>query len=115
MKWEMRQAEQSFPSVVQAAHHEPQFITEQNETVAAVIRGPLFYEFLAWYNIQPRPATIQPISSETTGQAINAHKSRQTMGEALAELRQLCVEENYALEIPPRQDRPNAFLEVFGD
>lgn len=115
MQWEMRQAAQSFPSVVQAAHHEPQFITEQNEMVAAVIRGPLFYEFLAWYNIQPRPAMIQPISSQTTDQAINAHMPQQTMGEALAELRQLCAEEDYALELSPRQDRPNAFLEVFSD
>ncbi|MEM7536294.1 MAG: hypothetical protein AAF639_29185 [Chloroflexota bacterium] len=115
MQWEMAQARQSFPSVVQAAYHEPQFITEQNEMVAAVIRGPLFYEFLAWYNIQPKPAMIQPVSPETATYNVDAHKPQQTMGEALAELRQICAEENYALDIPARQDRPNAFLEVFGD
>jgi hypothetical protein len=31
--------------------------------------------------------------------------------EALAKLRQICAEEDYTLEIPSREDRPNLFVE----
>jgi len=34
-----------------------------------------------------------------------------TLGEAFDELRRICGEEDYSLEIPPRQERPNPFQE----
>jgi hypothetical protein len=35
--------------------------------------------------------------------------------QALAELRQICAEENYTIEVPPRQDRSNPFAESLND
>ena len=34
---------------------------------------------------------------------------RPTLSEAFSELRQICVEEDYELAIPSRQNRPNSF------
>jgi hypothetical protein len=34
-----------------------------------------------------------------------------SLADTFAQLRRLCAEENYILEIPPRQDRPNPFDE----
>ncbi len=33
-----------------------------------------------------------------------------TIAETFDEIRQICIEENFELEIPPRQDRPNPFI-----
>jgi len=37
------------------------------------------------------------------------------LAQALAELRQICAEENYTIEVPPRQDRSNPFAESLND
>jgi hypothetical protein len=37
------------------------------------------------------------------------------LAQALAELRRICAEENYTLEIPPRQDRSNSFAESLNE
>lgn len=37
------------------------------------------------------------------------------LAQALAELRRICAEENYTLEIPPRQDRSNSFTESLNE
>jgi hypothetical protein len=37
------------------------------------------------------------------------------LAQALAELRQICAEENYNIEVPPRQDRSNPFAESLND
>ena len=34
-----------------------------------------------------------------------------SLAEVFAELRQICSEERYELEIPPREDRPNPFVD----
>jgi hypothetical protein len=38
-----------------------------------------------------------------------------TVGEAVEELRRICEEEDYALEIPPRWDRPNPFPDALNE
>ena len=37
------------------------------------------------------------------------------LAQTLAELRQICAEENYTIEVPPRQDRSNPFAESLND
>ena len=37
------------------------------------------------------------------------------LAQALAELRQISAEENYTIEVPPRQDRSNPFAESLND
>jgi hypothetical protein len=85
MPWNVEEAQQQFPKVINAAGQEPQLIYEQNHLVAAVIRADLFREFLAWQQQKP------------------------SLAEALTNLHQLCIEEDYTFEIPLRQDRPNPF------
>jgi hypothetical protein len=47
--------------------------------------------------------------------AWKAREQSPTMAEVLAEVRQICWEENYALEIPPRKNRPNPFADALDD
>lgn len=101
MYWEITQAEQSFPELLYAANEEPQLIYRQNQMVAAVVQGEIFTKFLDWYKNR-EPIHVEP-------------QPQRSVGQAFEELRQLCVEEDYTLEIPPRQDRPNAFLEVLDE
>lgn len=42
-------------------------------------------------------------------------KEGRTLAEAFAELRRICKEEDYTLEIPPRQERPNPFPDALGE
>jgi hypothetical protein len=42
-------------------------------------------------------------------QSSQAETQPLSLTDALTQLRHLCAEENYTLEILPRQDRPNAF------
>jgi hypothetical protein len=44
-------------------------------------------------------------------QSTQAEPPSPIVADAFAQLRRLCAEENYSLEIPPRQDRPNPFDE----
>jgi hypothetical protein len=49
------------------------------------VEAELFQDFLAWQQQQSKPS----------------------LADAFSQLRQLCAEENYTLEIPPREDRSN--------
>jgi hypothetical protein len=42
-------------------------------------------------------------------QSSQAETQPPSLTDALTQLRHFCAEENYTLEIPPRQDRPNPF------
>ena len=89
MPWKLEDAEQKFSELIHAAVEEPQLIYDQNQLVAAVVKADVFQEFLAWHQ--------------------EAQKA--SLANAFAELRELCLEENYLLETPPRRDRPNPFAE----
>lgn len=89
MNWKIEEAQQKFPEVIDAAVAGPQLIYNQEKLVAAVVEIEIFQEFLAWQQQQ-----------------------RQTsLADAFAQLRQLCAEENYTLEIPDREDRFNPFVD----
>ena len=87
MTWNAEDVPQQFPNILTAAQQEPQLIYQQKHIVAAVITADLLQEFLRW----KRQST--------------------TLAESFAELRQLCEEENYTLEISSRHDRPNPFAQ----
>jgi hypothetical protein len=42
-------------------------------------------------------------------------KEGRTLAEACEELRRICEEEDYILEIPPRQERHNPFCDALGE
>lgn len=90
MNWNFDEAQQHFPEILDAAEQSPQFIYHQNHPVAAVIRADLLQEFLSW-KVQQNP---------------------QSLAQAFVEMRQLCAEENYTFELPPRCDRSNPFAEA---
>ena len=93
MPWNIAQAKQCFSQVVKQAAAEPQLIYNRDRLVAAVIDTETFGVFQTWRQRQ----------------------SAKTLGEAFAELRKIAEEENYELIVPPRVDRPNAFLQMLED
>ena len=64
---------------------------------------------------------IQSLSKEERlllEKKLAAHETQtdfDNLAQALAELRQICAEENYTIEVPPRQDRSNPFAESLND
>ena len=42
-------------------------------------------------------------------------REERTLGAAFEELRSICEEEDYSLEIPPRKGRPNPFPEALDE
>jgi hypothetical protein len=78
MNWKIEEAQQKFSEVMSAAVSEPQLIYNHDKLVAAVVEAELFQDFLAWQQQQRKPS----------------------LGDAFSQLRQLCAEENYTLEIP---------------
>jgi hypothetical protein len=93
MNWKIEEAQQKFSELMSAAVSEPQLIYNDDKLVAAVVEAELFQDFLAWQQQQRKPS----------------------LADAFAQLRQLCAEENYTLEIPPREDRFNPFVDSFCD
>ncbi len=87
MNWTVSQAKQRLSEVVRAAAHEPQVIVNRGRPVAVVVEPKAFEE-----SQRARP--------------------QQSLAEAVAELRRICAEDNWELEVPPRTDRPNAFVEM---
>jgi antitoxin (DNA-binding transcriptional repressor) of toxin-antitoxin stability system len=93
MDWKIAAAKQSFSELVKAAEDEPQWIYNRDKLVAAVVPAETLKEFLEW----------------------RRQNEGRTLGEAFAELRRICEEEDYTLEIPPRQERPNPFPDALDE
>lgn len=89
MDWKMGEAQQKFSELINAAIEAPQLIYNQHQLVVAVVEAKIFQEFLAWQH----------------------QCNKQSLANALIQLHQICEEEDYMLEIPPRQDRPNPFVD----
>ena len=85
MKWSIVKARQRFAQLIDAAASEPQPIYRRDKLVAAVVDAETYRQYQAWL----------------------AAGKQQSIGTAFKELRQLCQEEDYQLELPARQDRPN--------
>jgi prevent-host-death family protein len=93
MKWQVAQAKQQLSEVLRKAEDEPQLIYRRDRPVAAVLGLGDLAEFERW-----REA-----------------RSRRTLADRFAELRQILEEEGYVLELPERRDRPNAFADAVSD
>lgn len=92
MNWNVAQAKQHLSEVIRAAAHEPQLIYKHKQPVVAVIAAEDLAGYRAWKEQNAKP---------------------QTLFDAFAELRKIMEEEGLdGLEIPLRQDRPNAFVEM---
>ena len=89
MVWKIGGAKQHFSEVLRLAAEEPQLIHNRDRLVAAVLGPEDTAEFLAW-----------------------RERKAGALTEALREARQICAEEEYALEIPRRVDRKNPILRV---
>lgn len=75
MNWKIEEAEQQLSKLMSTAVTKPQLIYNHDKLVEA----ELFQDFLAWQQ-QRQPS----------------------LADTFSQLRQLCVEENYTLEIPTR-------------
>jgi antitoxin (DNA-binding transcriptional repressor) of toxin-antitoxin stability system len=93
MNWNIGDAKQKFSELIRAAEDEPQWIYNRDKLVAAVIPAATLQEFLDWRNERERPS----------------------LGEAFAELRRICAEEEYTFELPQRQERPNPFPDALDE
>jgi prevent-host-death family protein len=93
MQWKIAEAKRHFSELVRAASDEPQLILNRDRVVAAVIDPSVLKEFEAWRSAKQRP----------------------TLGDVFAELRAICIEENYTLKTGGRMDRPNAFVEMLDE
>lgn len=88
MNWTIESAKQHFTEVINKAAQEPQPVFSESGLVAAIIvDAQTFNKFQQWQFTQQR-----------------------SISNAFKELRQLCIEENYYLELPNRYDRENAFI-----
>lgn len=76
MNWKIKEAEEKFSELMSAAVAEPQLIYNHDKLVEA----ELFQDFLAWQQQQRQPF----------------------LADTFSQLRQICVEENYTIEIPTR-------------
>jgi PHD/YefM family antitoxin component YafN of YafNO toxin-antitoxin module len=93
MHWKVAEAKQKFSDIVRQAAREPQLIFNRDRLVAAVVDAQTFAAFQAW----------------------REQEERRSLADAFAELRQIAAEEHYSLELPPRLDRANAFVDVRDD
>jgi prevent-host-death family protein len=93
MAWKVAEAKERFSAVIRAAEEEPQLILNRDRVVAAVIDVETYQAFEEW----------------------RRREQERTLGEAFAELRRICAEENYVIEVPPRTNRPNAFADALDD
>lgn len=86
MHWDTEQAQQHFTQLLKAATEAPQQIFQHNQLTAVVIDAADFAQFEQWQAQQ-----------------------KQCLGTAFSELRTLCTQEDYQLDLPARTDRENTF------
>lgn len=89
MRWNVADAKQKLSEVIRKASDSPQWIFSRDRPVAVLIS----------------PETFEELSESKARQ-------RGAIAEAFAELRKICDEEDFVLEAPLRQDRPNCFAEA---
>ena len=88
MKWSTAQARDNLSQVVEASESEPQVILNRGRPVAVVIGFDDYEAFMEWKRRHPT----------------------QDMSEALDELRAICADANYSLDLPDRADRANPIV-----
>ena len=93
MTWKIAEAKQRFSEVVRRSAEEPQLIYNRDQLVAVVMQPEAFRRYEQW----------------------KEQRERRTIADAFAELRAICDEEGYVLELPDREDRPNPFAETLDE
>ena len=93
MDWKIAEAKQKFSEVVRQTAAEPQRIYKRDRLVAVIVDVDDYEAYEAWREEKERPS----------------------MAEAIEEIRKICLEEDFDLELPERRDRPNAFAEALDD
>ncbi|HET9226174.1 MAG TPA: type II toxin-antitoxin system Phd/YefM family antitoxin [Thermoanaerobaculia bacterium] len=93
MDWKIAEAKQKFSELVKAAEKEPQWIYNRDKLVTAMVPAETLREFLGWHR----------------------QMEERTLAEAFEELRGICEEDDYTLEIPRRQDRSNPFSDALDE
>jgi PHD/YefM family antitoxin component YafN of YafNO toxin-antitoxin module len=92
-KWTIARARQRFSELLRKTEAEPQAIYNRDRLVAAVISPGSFGEYSAW----------------------RERTRRRSIADAFDDLRRILAEEEYQLEIPPREDRRNEITEVLDE
>ena len=93
MDWKIAEAKQKFSELVKAAENEPQWIYNRDKLVVAMVPAETLKEFLGW----------------------RRQREERSLAEAFEELRRICEEEDYTLEIPRRQERSNPFPDALDE
>jgi len=93
MDWKIAEAKQKFSEVVRSAAKRPQHIYNRKRLVAVLIDPQEYRAFETWKEERRGPS----------------------MAEAIEEVRRICVEEDFDLELPERRDRTNPFAEALDD
>ncbi len=96
MNWNLSQAQQHLAEIVQQAALEPQLICQDTLPVAAVITMDELLAFRVWKASQTPPP--RSLADEFT-------EARQILAEAGTD----------GLNLPPREDRENAFLQMLDE
>jgi len=81
--WKVALAKERFSEVLRRSAQEPQLIYRRDTLVGAVIGAELFEDFERWL----------------------AERRRRSLGQSFDEVREICSEEGYALDVGTRQDR----------
>jgi PHD/YefM family antitoxin component YafN of YafNO toxin-antitoxin module len=92
-RWKVSDAKEKFSEMVRQAAKAPQLIFNRERLVAVVLAPAAFEKLESWERA----------------------REKATLAEAFVELRRLCSEESYALEVLPRADRDNVFAEALED
>ncbi len=87
--WSVSEARRRFSELITAAAREPQPLYNRGQMVAAVIDADELRAFRAW----------------------KAGHTGRTLAAAFDELRAICREERYELQLVARADRPNPFAD----
>lgn len=93
MNWKIAEAKQKFSKVVRQAAEEPQLIYNRDRLVAVLVDAEDYETFEAWKEQRRRPS----------------------MADAIEEIRKICLEEDYELNLPERRDRPNPLAEALDE
>jgi len=89
MVWTIEEAQQKLTELINAASLEPQLIYNQEQPVVAIVEAELFQEFLSWHQ----------------------QRQKTSLTDTFTQLRQICDEENYQIEIDERRNRSNPFID----
>ena len=83
MNWRVDEAKQNLSKLLHEATNEPQMVYSRDRLVAAVISPELYAEFESWREGQ----------------------RRRTLDQSFDEVREICREDDYAIDTAEREDR----------